>query len=335
MATHVLLTVDTELVWRHFAAGLGWRENLARSVDAAGVGVPFKLAMMARHGLKACFFVDPMPALHYGIEPIRRMIDPILAAGQEVQLHLHPFWCGANEERVFELAGLSRERQRDLIGAGRDLLVQAGAPPPIAFRSGSYAADTATLAALADLGIRYDSSHNGAHHPFPSALPLDPSLIDPVEEGGVIEVPVTQIALTGGGLRHLQLCAVSAREMRAALDHAAHHRHPLTTIVSHSFELATRDGLRPNRVNQRRFESLCRFLECNRERLPTAHFRDLKAIAGPPGSPLLPANLPREMGRMAEQIWANARYERSPAALTAIAGSSLAGLSLAAALAVD
>ncbi|MGH6659079.1 MAG: polysaccharide deacetylase, partial [Sphingomicrobium sp.] len=76
MATRVLLTVDTELTWRHFAAGADWRENLALSFDPAGVGVPWQLERLARHGLKACFFVDPMPALVYGIEPVRRMVEP-------------------------------------------------------------------------------------------------------------------------------------------------------------------------------------------------------------------------------------------------------------------
>ena len=49
------------------------------------------------------------------------------------------------------------------------------------------------------LGIRYDSSHNGAEHPEPSALPFDPALADPVEHEGVIEVPVSQIRTPGGG----------------------------------------------------------------------------------------------------------------------------------------
>src|SRR4028119_1274716 len=97
MPSRVLLTVDTELTWGHYARGAGWQENLERSFDPAGVGVPYQLRLLREHGLKACFFVDPMPALVYGIEPIRRMVEPILAAGQEVQLHIHPVWRGALE----------------------------------------------------------------------------------------------------------------------------------------------------------------------------------------------------------------------------------------------
>src|SRR5687768_4312851 len=60
MATRVLLTVDTELRWDGYVRGASWRENLALSYDPAGVGAGHQLARLAAHGLKACFFVDPM-----------------------------------------------------------------------------------------------------------------------------------------------------------------------------------------------------------------------------------------------------------------------------------
>jgi peptidoglycan/xylan/chitin deacetylase (PgdA/CDA1 family) len=314
MASRVLLTVDTELTWGHYARGAGWEENLARSFDPAGIGVPYQLRLLREHALKACFFVDPMPALVYGIEPIRRMVEPILAAGQEVQLHIHPVWRsvleGKKQGGLFELNDFDAAQQRSLIEEARNLLVEAGAPPPIAFRAGGYAANADTLEALRSLGIAYDSSHNGSHHPVPSSLPLDRSLVAPVECEGVIEVPVSQIEPTPGKLRHLQLCAVSSTELKAALNHAAANKHPVTTIVSHSFELATRDGLRPNRAVCRRFEKLCAFLRDNRARLPTAFFTDLAdVLLNRPASPLPPRRL-RTASRMAEQLWANARYER-------------------------
>lgn len=315
MTTPVLITVDTELTWGHYARGATWRENFDRSYDPAGVGVPHQLRLLAEHGLKACFFVDPMPAMLYGLEPVRRMLDPILAAGQEVQLHLHSFWAsladGLVDRPVFELTGLDGERQRALIATARDLLILAGAPRPIAFRSGSYAADAATIAALTALDFAYDSSHNGSHHPWPSALPLDSELIAPVALGGLIEVPVTQIGQRAGGLRHLQLCAVSSAEMEAALLHAAAHGHALVTIVGHSFELAARSGLRPNRTVCRRFERLCRFLADRRGRLPTTAFSALGNVPlGRSDRPMPPRAL-RTAGRVAQQLWSNAVYERA------------------------
>jgi hypothetical protein len=310
MATSVLLTIDTELRWDWHLAGASWRENLALSFDPAGVGVRYQLDRLQAHGLKACFFVDPMPALLYGIEPIRRMVEPILAAGQEVQLHIHPSWADPADP-VFELTGLDPGTQCNLIRTGRDLLVEAGAPPPIAFRSGSYAADPATLEALAALGIRFDSSHNGSHHPWPSALPLDPRLTAPALLQGVVEIPVTHIEQRPGSLRHLQICAVSFSEMRAALLHAAGHGHPTVAIVGHGFELAARGGKKANPLLVRRFEKLCAFLGGQRERLPTAFFSDLGDIPLDAEATPLRSGAFRTGARMAQQLWANAVYERS------------------------
>lgn len=316
MATQVLLTIDTELTWRHFVPDAGWQRNFALSYDPAGVGVPYQLALLARHGLKACFFVDPMPALVYGLEPIRRMVAPILEAGQEVQLHLHSFWsdlaAGRGADARFELTQFDAGGQRALIAEARDLLVAAGAPAPAAFRSGSYAANADTLAALRALGIGRDSSHNGAEHPWPSALPLDPATIDAVDCDGVIEIPVTQIRRRDGGLRPFQVCALSRQEMAAALRHAAGNRHGLVTIVSHSFELATRDGQRVNRLVRGRFEQLCRFLEANAAALPTARLADIGRPAAAPAAQPLPARSLRTARRIAEQAWGTARYEKPP-----------------------
>lgn len=312
MATKVLLTIDTELTWRHHRDGAGWEENFARSYEAAGVGIPYQLAVLAEHGLTACFFVDPMPALLFGPEPVERMVAPILAAGQEVQLHLHPFWANlaaGDDDPVFELTALDRERQEELIAAARTLLVEAGAPAPIAFRAGSFAANADTLAALARLGFRYDSSHNGCHHPWPSALPVPRRRIAPVAAGALVELPVSQVEERPGRLRHLQICALSFSELRDALRHAGRHRHPVATIVSHSFELATRDGRRPNHVVQRRFVRLCRFLAAQRDTLPTARFADLEGL--PLDAEAEPMTVPpvRRYGRIASQVWGNMRYD--------------------------
>ena len=315
MATRVLLTVDTELIWRHFAAGASWQENFERCYEAAGVGIPYQLETLARYGLKACFFVDPMPALVYGIEPVKRMVAPILAAGQEVQLHLHSFWHmlaqGQTDGGAFELTCFDYEQQLGMLRTARELLMLARAPEPIAFRAGSYAANADTLRALAALGIRFDSSHNGAQHPWPSALPLPPRQIAPTLVEGVIEVPVTVIEDSPGNLRHLQLCAVSGNELREALLHAYCEDHPVVTIVSHSFELATRSGLRENGTVRQRFEGLCGLLARHADQTPTAHFADLDELPLDAQAEPLPPDRVRKVERMVEQLWANAVYERS------------------------
>lgn len=316
VTTPVFLTVDTEFAWRYHAAGLDLDAIYARSLEPAGVGLSYQLAELARHGLKACFFVDPMPAVLFGMDPIRRMVETILTAGQEVQLHLHANWTGATRgDRGatfghFALYRYSLAEQVDLLVQARDLLIAAGAPAPIAFRAGSYAANDDTLTALASLGFVYDSSHNGAEAPAMSQIGLSPRQVAPIERG-VIEVPVTVIEDSPGRLRTFQLCALSVGESYDALEHAAVSGHAAVTIVSHGFELANRRGTRPNAVHVRRFKSLCANLEEMRSVLPTMHFADRPELPlDRADAPLAPDRL-RKRWRQAEQLWSNWVAERA------------------------
>ena len=316
MPTPVFLTVDTEIMWRLHAAELDAATVCARSFEPGDVGVSYQLDMLARHGLKASYFVDPMPALLYGLDPFKRLIAIILAAGQEVQLHLHPNWTGAvlgdggKASGPGDLGDFAAAAQHDLIGGARDLLVAAGAPPPIAFRGGNYAANNDTLAALADLAFCYDSSHNGAAHPWPSAIGLPADQIAPIEHQRIVEVPVTLIEDAPGRMRHFQICGLSAGEMRAALDHAIAEDHAAVTIVSHSFELANRQGTAPNAVHVSRFEALCDMLAERRNALPTTHFADRPALALGRENRPLGASSARRRWRQAEQLWSNLIAER-------------------------
>jgi hypothetical protein len=315
MTTRVFLTVDTEFAWRHHAAGLDVDTIYARSIEPAGVGLGYQLARLAHHGLKACFFVDPMPALVFGLEPVKRMIETILAAGQEVQLHMHPNWTGARagdrgaSYGRFQLYQYAFDEQIGLLRGAVDLLVAAGAPPPIAFRAGGYAANEDTLRALAALGFAYDSSHNGAE-PDESRIGLAHTQIAPLHHH-LVEVPVTVIEDAPGLWRTFQLCALSTAETEAALDHAAAHDHVAVTIVSHGFELANRLGTRANAVHVRRFDALCRLLAARADTLPTTHFADRPALAlGRDDAPLAANGLRRRL-RQAEQLWSNLVAERA------------------------
>jgi len=316
MPTPVFLTVDTELIWRHHADGCDLADIYDRSFEPAGVGVGYQLARLHDHGLKATFFVDPMPALFYGLDPIKRVVAAILEAGQEVQLHLHPNWTAASAAdrqayARFNLTQYDRDEQQALIAGARDLLIAAGAPFPIAFRAGNYAANADTLDALAALGFDYDSSHNGSMQPALSMVDLAPEQIAPVAHRGLIEVPVSLIEERPGKLRTFQICALSVDEMAAALDHATEAGHALVTIVSHGFELANRAGTRPNAVHVRRFDALCALLGTRREALPTQHFADRPALALDRGDVPLGPSAYRLYRRQAEQLWSNLIAERA------------------------
>ena len=307
----VFLTIDTELVWRHHVAGLPIATQFERSFEPAGVGISYQLEILRDFGLNACFFIDPMPAHVYGLAPIRRIVETILAAGQEVQLHLHPNWCGAmvgdqgRNHGPFELIGRSPDEQADFIAQARALLIEAGAPPPIAFRAGSYAADDATLAALAGLGFTYDSSHNGSMQPWPSRVGLAPVQVAPCRHAGVIELPVSLIEERPGRLRTFQICALSAAEMRAALDHAIAADHAAVVIVSHGFELANRAGTGANAVHVRRFEALCAMLAESGDSMATTRFDSRAPLPLDRRDTPLPPSEARLRWRQAEQLWSN------------------------------
>lgn len=315
MTTPVFLTVDVALRWSLHAAGLERDAVIERSFEPAGVGLSWQLAMLARHELKGCFFVDPLPALVFGLDPIRHVVDIILDAGQEVQLRLDPAWGGAvagDDGATYGRLALSdyaAEAQHDLIAGARELLVAAGAPEPLAFRAHRHAANDSTLTALATLGFAYDTSRNGGERDDGIALPS--CQIAPVAHGGVVELPVTLIEEQGAALRPFDLSALSAGEICAALDHAEACHHAAVTIVSATDMLANQAATRPNAIHVGRFATLCATLAERRDTLPTCWFADRPALRlGQDDRPLEPHRL-RSGWRQAEQLWSHLVEERA------------------------
>lgn len=323
--TTVYLTIDTE-----YSSGLvsdlsvvDRAENYARSIAAitpdGPAGISHQLKLFEEHGIKAVFFVDPMPAMVWGVAAIEDVVGPIMEAGQDVQLHCHTEWLElAGPDAVItdytgaNLKDFAFEEQCRILEYARDTLVAAGAPDPVAFRAGNYGADNATLRALAELGIKYDSSHCPAMEDGGACgIDLGPEDRSPVLIDGVVEVPVGSIGAMGGGLRHVQITALSLREMCAALRHARDTKDPYFTLVSHSFELINRRTLAVNKVVRRRFSGLCRALASMRG-IRTGNYRDdPPSIDAPAQSGLqepLPANPIRTGLRVAEQVVSNTLY---------------------------
>lgn len=319
--TRVFLTVDTELSLGSHQRGASPETNLAQSIfgetPEGAFGIGWQMGCLNKHGLKAVFFVDPLPAALFGPDILKRIVAPVLEAGHEVQLHIHTEWLRFLDQspvdgrQGMQIADFSEDDQFTLLGWARDLLLAAGAPNPVAFRAGNYGADDHTLKALSRLGIAWDSSFNAAYLGAPCRIDLPRLQLAPIKHFGVTELPVTQIFDRPGHLRGAQICALSRCEMLALLDHAAVQRHDSVTIVSHSFELISRDRRRPNRTVVGRFEALCETLAARRAELPTCGFADLKiAPVGVPAIPLAPSWL-RTAGRMAEQAVGHWRYERA------------------------
>jgi hypothetical protein len=319
--TLLYLTIDTE-----YSAGLfrkagrdSRRENFARSIsgetERGAAGIFYQLDVLDQYGQKAVFFVDPMPALVWGVEAIADIVGPIVARGHDVQLHLHSEWlefAGAanpvGDRSGGNIKDFSLDEQCILLDYARTTLIDAGAPAPIAFRAGNYGANDDTLRALARLGLRYDTSHCPGFAASDCAISLGTDVTNPVEHCGVIEIPIGCIQGPRSGLRHFQLTALTTSEIVAALRHAAQQQQASMTLVSHSFELLSRDRLRINRIVRHRFERLCAALAAMTETTTATYASHPPQVSANCPSPPLPHSPIRTGMRFAQQALANALY---------------------------
>lgn len=321
--TKVLITIDTELSAGRHAQGWAAADNFAASITgrcAAGdFGTGWQMDVMDGHGIRGVFFIDPMPAAVHGTGIIADIVGPIVVRGHEVQLHAHAEWLKWARKPLAKgplrrnIGAFDLDDQVAILGAARDWLVAAGAPAPVAFRAGNYGANDDTLRGLATLGIAWDSSLNPSYRSDGCDIAAPGPCIAPFHYQGIAELPVATFRDRGAHVRHVQVCAASIGETRAALRHAAANRIDAVAVVSHSFEMLSRDRLRPNLAVMRRFEELCALIARD-PALETAGFADLAqpdgATSGLSPQPLAPNSL-RTARRMGEQLWANWRYERA------------------------
>ena len=170
---NTLLTFDIEVWcggWRdiddRFPAA--FRRYIYGPSRAGNYALPKTLEMLNSHGLKGVFFVEPLFATHFGLEPLAEIVGLIQDAGQEIQLHLHTEWQDEAKQPLIvkhkpkrqHLHMYNTEEQTALIAHGLRLLSEASAAPVTAFRAGSFACNAETFTALERNGIQYDSSLN-------------------------------------------------------------------------------------------------------------------------------------------------------------------------------
>lgn len=319
----VLITIDTEYSAGLYGRGLArdraanfdrtiaCRAKLGRS-GRSEAGIFYQMDVFERCGVKAVFFVDPMPALVWGQAAVDAVVHPIIERGHEVQLHCHTEWLDLAEKSPLpgrsglNIKDFTLTEQHTLLEWCLERIAEAGAPRPTAFRAGNYGANDDTLRALAQLGLQWDSSFPAGYDGSLCEISLPQGDSRPVNHCGMQEFPASAIA-SYDGRRHAQVTALSFGEMRAAITHAAMANWPGFCLVSHSFELFNRDTQRPNALLCRRFEKLCKWLG-SAQFAWSAGFNDLDIDLNSLELPLLPHNYARTGVRMAQQFAANTVY---------------------------
>lgn len=266
--TRAIISFDTELSAGLYQRGATARANFDSSIlgrcREGDFGIHFQMDMLERYGLTGVYFIDPMPALVYGPAIVDAIVQPILARGHEVQLHIHTEWLAFSRfNPVGRMTGRNigdfpYPAQKKLIALARDILVSAGAPKPTAFRAGNFGANDDTLRALSTLGFRFDSSFNGAYQGHGCDISLDAGNLGMRVHQGICEVPVSGLMDRANRFRPAQLCAMSEEEMRDALDHSAASGAMQFSAFSHSFELLSRDRKVANHLAIARMDALCR-----------------------------------------------------------------------------
>lgn len=265
----VLFTYDVKLSPRRYqTAPNRIEDNISGSYYGGAKGqwgLLDQLRLFNQHGMKAICFVEALSSLVVGDAHLRRICGEIQQLGHEVQMHLHPEWLLQSDRPALrELAGpamadLSFDQQTRLMETGLEALHRAGATNVSAHRAGGFLANRDTLRAAHAVGLRFESSYNADFLGKGCNIVLDAVQIAPTTIEGVWSFPVSNLLTSSGKWRHMQLCAVSNSEMRAGLEKLAEAGADYATLVSHSFELISRDRTKPNPVLVRRFRSM---LDC-------------------------------------------------------------------------
>jgi peptidoglycan-N-acetylglucosamine deacetylase len=141
---------------------LSWGQYGAR------VGIPRLSALLARHDVRASFYVPAVAALTYPDEQ-----RALIAAGHEIGIH---GW-------IHELNSvLPYEAERDLMLAAADTLNRITGVPPVGLRTPSWDFSPSTLRIEKEMGLLYDSSLMADEDCYELLLDGEPS--------GVVELPV-------------------------------------------------------------------------------------------------------------------------------------------------
>lgn len=328
--TEICITIDTE-----FSIGGNFADPRLAPVAEPIVlgevggkehGLGFLLDRLCGSGARATFFVEALQTAYFGDEPMGAIARRIAAAGQDVQLHLHPCWLayetrgagGAADAPNDSCAGRSDAELDRFFAIGLAAFARWGLPRPIAVRAGNFQADmsfyraaerhglalSSNIALAAEGAAEPDLRLAGGRHRF----------------GRVLELPVLSYLYPMGRRQRLRLLAITAAsvaEIGSVLRQAREREISPVVLVTHPQEFVKhRDvrysRLRRNRVNQARFEGLLGFVRRHPDEFAVVPMCDIAsddgAATGEMCEPTISVSALKSFARMVEngvndRIW--------------------------------
>jgi len=171
VAVGLSFDVDTEPVWIGFQ-GQTSPSYMSRGEYGARTGLPRIVALLAKHGIPASFFIPAMTMeLHPDVVDVVKS-DPRHEFGFHSYVHENPLGLSAEQERaVYETA-----MQTHLAMVGKR---------PTGFRSAAWDLTPATIGIVKEMGFLYESSMMADDRPY--------ELVSEGTPTGLVELPVEWI----------------------------------------------------------------------------------------------------------------------------------------------
>lgn len=332
MRTQVVLTVDTE------PSIAGAYENpernapllhepVAGEVDGKSEALGFLVETLSQYGQRATFFVEALHTRYFPDHAMGRYIEQLMAAEQDVQLHLHPTWLNFRDgemlpnSRISDNCGeLDRGLLAETMEEGAAQIERWTGRRPTALRTGNFSTSRRVFEAMSDVGLDVSSNICLAVAP-----PKEPELAlagGRHEIEGVQELPVTCFVDRGpvgrGRLRPLQVTALGGGEMIALLkqmhEDGGKDDAGVAVIVTHPFEFIKPGDFRYSRMKanglvQGRLQRLCAFLAEESDKFEVVPLREAatQAPLDGRGAPAIPKGNPLRAFVRAGQNYLNDR----------------------------
>jgi len=264
----IFLTIDVET----------YTGDYELDVHGYGKGLDYILETLNYFGIKATFFVEALGATRWGIEPLRKVCSLIEDYGQNIQLHIHPAVAKISgiENNGDRLWKYDKAVQKLFIEIGLANLKSCGIENIQSFRAGDFAADFNTLSAMEELGLYISSNRDLDQKSSIHTKVNDYFSIknDASTHNQILDLPITAfrspLSILDGKYRHIEISALSFKEMKTGLTKMVKTGYSCATILTHPGEFfrLVNGKVVPIKKNCIRLEKLLKFLE-NRDDMKT------------------------------------------------------------------